>query len=142
MQRNGQKRDKQFRWEKTTGKKVVFSQLFGQKVLDWVFELPLLRNPQKRHKQISKIKLKKKRKVPTPFSGHLPDIRRFQFLFLWRPLGPSSPCLQIQRVAHNYEPKGGRKKKSDVSKYLFWRLREILRDFCSLFSRVFELELL
>jgi hypothetical protein len=34
---------------------------------------------------------------------------------------------------------GGVKKKSDVSKYLFWRLRKNFRDF---FNRVFELPLL
>jgi hypothetical protein len=60
MQRNGQKCDKQNRWEKTTGKKFFFSQLFWpkgfdmdflQKVFCRVFELPLLRNSQKRHKK-------------------------------------------------------------------------------------------
>jgi hypothetical protein len=50
---------------------------FPQKVFYGVFELPLLRNAQKRHK---------KKKVPTPFSGHLPDIRRFQFSFSSAPL--------------------------------------------------------
>jgi hypothetical protein len=58
MQRNGQKRDKKNRWEKTKGKKFFFSQLFRPKVFDMdfpkkdfygVFELPLLRNAQKRH---------------------------------------------------------------------------------------------
>jgi hypothetical protein len=58
MQRNGQKRDKKSRWEKTTGKKFFFfSQLFRPKVFDMdsppkkigVFELPLLKNAQKRH---------------------------------------------------------------------------------------------
>jgi hypothetical protein len=96
MQRNGQKRDKKNRWEKTKGKKFVFSQLFRPKVFDMdfpqkdfygVFELPLLRNAQKRHKNISKIKIKKKeRYLLTPFSGHLPDIRRFQFSFSSAPL--------------------------------------------------------
>jgi hypothetical protein len=60
MQRNGQKRDKKKRREKTTGKKGVFSQLFPPKVFDMdspqkvfhgVFELPLFRNAQKRHKR-------------------------------------------------------------------------------------------
>jgi hypothetical protein len=63
MQRNSQKRDKKkIRWEKTKGKieKGFFSQLirpkvfgigFPQKVLCGVFELPLLRNAQKRHKK-------------------------------------------------------------------------------------------
>jgi hypothetical protein len=63
-------------------KKVFFPQLFRPKVFDMdfpqkvfsgVFELPLLRNAQKRHKKIKKIKVH-----GTPFSGHLPDIRRFQ----------------------------------------------------------------
>jgi hypothetical protein len=51
---------KNFRWEKTKGKKFFFSQLFRPKVFDidfpqkvfyGVFELPLLRNAQKRHKK-------------------------------------------------------------------------------------------
>ena len=57
MQRNGQKRDKKNRWEKTKGKKKsqlfrpkVFDMDFPQKVFNGVFELPLLRNAQKRHK--------------------------------------------------------------------------------------------
>jgi hypothetical protein len=53
MQRNGQKRDKKSRWEKTKGKKFFFSKVFDmdfpQKVFYGVFELPLLRNAQKRH---------------------------------------------------------------------------------------------
>jgi hypothetical protein len=66
------KRDKKNRWEKTKGKKFFF-QLFRPEVFDidfpqkffyGVFELPLLRNAQKRHKKISK-KTKKNRKVPT-----------------------------------------------------------------------------
>jgi hypothetical protein len=49
---------KKNRWEKTTGKKFFFPQLFRPKVFDMdfpqkvfygVFELPLLRNAQKRH---------------------------------------------------------------------------------------------
>jgi hypothetical protein len=71
---------KKRRWEDDR-KKVFFSQLFRpkafdkdlpQKVFYGVFELPLLRNAQKRHKQNLKIK---KKKLPTPFGGHLPDIR-------------------------------------------------------------------
>jgi hypothetical protein len=71
MQRNGQKRDKKNRREKTTGKKFfflnffrpkVFDMYFPKKVLNGVFELPLLKNAQKRHK---KNKNKKKKKVPT-----------------------------------------------------------------------------
>jgi hypothetical protein len=42
----------------------VFDMDFPQKVFCGVFELPLLRNGQKRHKSISKLK-KKKRKAPT-----------------------------------------------------------------------------
>jgi hypothetical protein len=37
MQRNGQKRDKKNRWEKTTRKKVFFCNFFGQKFLTWTF---------------------------------------------------------------------------------------------------------
>jgi hypothetical protein len=55
-------------------KKVFFSQLFRPKVFDMdfpqkvfngVFELPLLRNAQKRHKKYSQKKKKKKKKAPT-----------------------------------------------------------------------------
>jgi hypothetical protein len=62
---------KNFRWEKTKGKKFFFPQLFRPKVFDigfpqkgfyGVFELPLLRNAQKRHK---KKKKKKRRYLPT-----------------------------------------------------------------------------
>jgi hypothetical protein len=50
------------RWENTTGKKFFFLNFFGQKFLTWtfpkkvfgVFELPLLRNAQKRHGKRSK----------------------------------------------------------------------------------------
>ena len=89
---------KKNRWEKTTGKKFFFLNFFRPKVFDMyfpkkvfygVFELPLLRNAQKRHKKNLKIKKKRgKRYLPTPFSGHLPDIRGFQFYFSWAPLGP------------------------------------------------------
>jgi hypothetical protein len=60
MQRNGQKRDKKKSMGKDDRKKVFFSQLFRPKVFDMdfpqkavfgVFELPLLRNAQKRHKK-------------------------------------------------------------------------------------------
>jgi hypothetical protein len=63
MQRNGQKRDKKNRWEKTTGKKFfflnffrpkVFDMCFPKKVLYGVFELPLLRNAQKRWEKTGK----------------------------------------------------------------------------------------
>jgi hypothetical protein len=87
---------KQSRWEKGKGerKKVFFPQLFRPKVFDMdfpqkvfygVFELPLLRNAQKRHK-----KKKKKKKVPS-YLLHLVAICQiyiaFNFLFLRRPLG-------------------------------------------------------
>jgi hypothetical protein len=68
---------------RTIGKSFFFSQLFRPKGFDMyfpqtvfygLFELPLLRNAQKRH-------FKKmgggESYLPTPFSGHLPDIRRF-----------------------------------------------------------------
>jgi hypothetical protein len=78
---------KQNRREKMTGKKFFSLNFFDQRFLTWtfpktmygVFELPLLRNAQKRHKQKSqKIIINKGRYLPTPFSGYLPDIRRFQ----------------------------------------------------------------
>jgi hypothetical protein len=61
----------------------VFDMYFPQKVFYDVFELPLLRNAQKRHKKITKIK---KKKVPTYPIYHLPGIRRFQFYFSSAPL--------------------------------------------------------
>jgi hypothetical protein len=85
MQRNGQKCDKKNRWEKTTGKKFfflnffrprAFDMYFPKKVLNGVFELPLLRNAQKRHKTNLKIKNK--------------NIRGFQFYFSWAPLAQRS----------------------------------------------------
>ncbi len=87
MQINGQKRDKQLKRkskEKNASKKVFRPQLFWQKAFDMdfpqkvfhgVFELPLLRNTQKRHKQI-------KIKLTYPIEWLLPDIRRFQILVL------------------------------------------------------------
>jgi hypothetical protein len=79
---------KQNRREKRQGKK---SQFFWQKVfLIWtnpksflcVFELPLLRNAQKRHlKKNQNLKKEKRKYSPTPFSGYLPDVRRFQLFF-------------------------------------------------------------
>jgi hypothetical protein len=49
MQRNGQKRDKKIDGKRRK-EKSFFSQLFRPKVFDMdVFELPLLRNAQKRH---------------------------------------------------------------------------------------------
>jgi hypothetical protein len=78
---------KKNRWVKTTGKKnlklfrpKVSDMDFPQKVFNGVFELPLLRNAQKRYKTNLQKQNQKKREryPPTPFSGHLPDIRRFQ----------------------------------------------------------------
>ena len=65
----------------------VFDMYFPKKVFNGVFELPLLRNAQKRTKT-HKNAHKKKKYLPTPFSGHLPDIRGFQFYFSWAPLVP------------------------------------------------------
>jgi hypothetical protein len=74
---------------KNDRKKMVFLKFFDKKLLTWtspknivfvVFELPLLRNAQKRHKN-PKIEKKIERELPTylptPFSGYLTDIRRF-----------------------------------------------------------------
>jgi hypothetical protein len=69
MQRNGQKRDKRNPMGKDERKQVFFPQLFRPKVLDTyfpqkvfygVFELPLLRNAQKRW-----VKTKGKKKIST-----------------------------------------------------------------------------
>jgi hypothetical protein len=81
---------------------------FPQKVFCGVFELPLLRNAQKGHKKFTNNKKERKeRHLPTPFSGHLPDIRRFQKKSLRRPLNASShtcwllvsprPCRWLDR---------------------------------------------
>jgi hypothetical protein len=88
MQRNGQKRDKKVDG-KDDRKRFCFSQLFRPKVFDMdfpqkvfngVFELPLLRNAQKTplKKITQKNQKKEERYLPTPFSGHLPDVRRSQ----------------------------------------------------------------
>jgi hypothetical protein len=75
MQRNGQKRG----FKKIDGKRRQDFFFLPQKVFYGVFELSLLRNAQKRLK---------KRYLPTPFSGHLPDIRRFRFFsFFGAPWG-------------------------------------------------------
>jgi hypothetical protein len=81
--------------DKKRGKKFFSPQLFRPKVFDMdfpqkvfygVFELPLLRNAQKLHKKSQIfINYKKKRHLPTPFSGHLPDIHRFNFFFFGAP---------------------------------------------------------
>jgi hypothetical protein len=56
MQRNGQKRDKKIEGKRRQEKSFCFFNFFGQFVLDFpqkgfcgVFELPFLRNAQKRH---------------------------------------------------------------------------------------------
>jgi hypothetical protein len=54
---------------------------FPQKVFYSAFELPLLET----HKNAIK---KKQKNLPTPFSGHLPDIRACNFIFLRRPFYP------------------------------------------------------
>jgi hypothetical protein len=86
---------KKNRWEKTTGKKFFFLNFFRPKAFDMyfpkkkcygVFELPLLRNAQKRHKTNLKIKKKKK---PT-YLPHLVAICQiyggFNLIFLGHPL--------------------------------------------------------
>jgi hypothetical protein len=60
---------------------------FPQKVFYGVFELPLLRNAQKRHKK------KRKKYLPTPFII-CPGIRRFQFYFSSAPLGAFELVMQ------------------------------------------------
>jgi hypothetical protein len=57
---------------------------FPQNAFVVFLNLPLLRNPQKRHKKKKKERKRNKtKKVPTYlFSGYLPDIRRFQLFFL------------------------------------------------------------
>jgi hypothetical protein len=97
-------------------KKVFFSQLFRPKVFDMdfpktiygVFELPLLRNAQKRHKKI-KIKIKIKY-LPTPFSGHLPDIRRFLFSFS----SASAPLEKAQNTARAAPTSGERRPQGHL----------------------------
>jgi hypothetical protein len=69
--------------------KKAFDMFFFRKSVYGVFELPLLRNAQKRHlKQKVQSKYKKERHLPRfhLVSGYLPDVRRFQFFFLRRPL--------------------------------------------------------
>jgi hypothetical protein len=57
------KRDKKNRWKKTTGN--LFFMDFPQICVCGVFELPLLRNAQKRHKR-KLIKLNKKTTIDIP----------------------------------------------------------------------------
>jgi hypothetical protein len=61
-------------------------QLLWQKVLNGVFELPLLRNAQNRHQKKVKIEEKKPTYPIWTSSGYLPDIRRFQLFVFQRPL--------------------------------------------------------
>jgi hypothetical protein len=78
---------KQSRWENTTGKRFFFSQLFRPKVFDMdfpqkvfysAFELPLLRNAQKRHKK-KKNKKKKGTMVPDLSSARYTSLSFFFF---------------------------------------------------------------
>jgi hypothetical protein len=81
----------------------VFDMCFPQKVFYGVFELPLLRNAQKRHKKISKIK--KKKYLPTPFIICQVYVA-FNFIFLRRP----SQRLFVSLTPLNcMEPQGGGK---------------------------------
>jgi hypothetical protein len=86
MQRNGQKRDNKNRSGKTTGKVIVFCFLsfFGkkfstfdmdspQRVFNGVFELPLLRNAQKR-RLLRKKNLKNSKKKKTTYEPRLAAI--------------------------------------------------------------------
>jgi hypothetical protein len=73
MQRNGQKRDKKNQREDDRKKNQAFDMDFPYNFVCGVFELPLLRNAQKRHET-----KKKRRYHGTPFSGYLPNIGRFQ----------------------------------------------------------------
>jgi hypothetical protein len=74
MQRNGQKRDKENLMGKDDRDFFLFLSTFSaksflhklsQKSFCGVFELPLLRNAQKRHKNNLKTLINKKRKAPT-----------------------------------------------------------------------------
>jgi hypothetical protein len=94
MQRNGQKRDKKKSMGKDERKKVFFSsQLFRPKVVDMyfpkkvfyrVFELPLLRNAQKRWVKTKGGKKKSKLFRPKVFDMYFP--KKFFMVFL------NSPC--------------------------------------------------
>jgi hypothetical protein len=83
----------------------VFDMDFPQKVFYGVFELPLLRNAQKRHKIFSQ---KEKKKKEGAYLPHLVAICQiyvgFNFLFLWRPL--------IEQ--HTKQPNGQRAKIAPV----------------------------
>jgi hypothetical protein len=91
-----------------------------------VFELLLLRNAQKRDKtkieQNNRGREKKTEEKKPKFSVMSPAAF-FGFLFL---VFLNSPCYETPKNAI-----GGawKEKKSDVSKYYFWRLRKNSRDF-------------
>jgi hypothetical protein len=73
----------------------VFDIDFPQKVFFGFFELPLLRNAQKRHKKISKKKNQKGTYLPDLLAiCQIYDIPPFHFLFSSAPLGRSSHGLQ------------------------------------------------
>ena len=108
-----------------------FSQMhfFGQKLLTWtspnffwgVFELPMLRNAQKRHNK--KTKQKEGTMAPhSPFSGYLPDIRRFQKKSLRRLKRP----LWCTR--------GGRRKKEEENQCMY-----VLYSAWNLFRRAYDI---
>jgi hypothetical protein len=93
----------------------VFDMYFPKKVIYGVFELPLLRNAQKRHKKPLKIKKKKgKRYLPTPFSGHLPDIRGFQFYFSWTPLVPVPVPVPDYQRRHYWQKIQGQRPETEA----------------------------
>jgi hypothetical protein len=93
MQRNGQKRDKKKSMGKDERKKVFFPQLFWPKVFDMyfpqkvfygVFELPLLRNAQKRWVKTKGKKKKSQLFRPKVFDMYFPQKVFMVFL--------NSPC--------------------------------------------------
>jgi hypothetical protein len=119
------------RWENTTGKKFfflnffrpkVFDMYFPKKVFNGVFELPLLRNSQKRHKKNSK---KKKRGTYLP---HLVAICQiyggFNFFFFGAPrntrasrLGPRVLGLGLPQASRLKKARGkGRQEKKKPKK--------------------------
>jgi hypothetical protein len=90
------------------GKKFFFLNFFGQKLLTWifpksfygVFELPLLRNAQKRHKKIKKIKKKEGTMVPDLSSARYTSL---SFFFSSAPLAkkeghPAFPIPAVEAV--------------------------------------------
>jgi hypothetical protein len=83
---------------------------FLQKVFNGVFELPLLRNAQERHKKISKIK-KKKNYLP-----HLPSARDTSLSILFFFGAPRSKLLLITKGRQ----KKNLKKTTNVRTYFIW----------------------